>query len=82
MALQTRVSRGVTCVCKVLCSYCFASLLELPHLADFVWDGVEASPAVGLPHVLRGLKNCEINQALTTALQTQQIAAQPHANHS
>ena len=47
MAVQTRVSRVVTCVCKVLCSYCSASLLELPHLADFVFvrvTGVAGQP--------------------------------------
>ena len=45
MAVQARVSRVVTCVCKVLCSTPFASRLELSHLADLVLDGVQASPA-------------------------------------
>ena len=50
MAVQARVSRVVTCVCKVLCSHCFASLLELSDLADLVLDGVETSLAGRLPH--------------------------------
>ena len=56
MAVQARVSRCLTCVCKVLCSNRFASLLELSDLADLVLDGVQASPAGRLPHVLRSPK--------------------------
>ena len=56
MAVQARVSRVVTCVCKVLCSDPSASLLELSHLVDLVLDGVETSPAGRLPHVLRSPK--------------------------
>ena len=49
MAVQARVSGCLTCVCKVLCSYCSASLLELSHLADLVLDGVQASLAGHAP---------------------------------